>query len=224
MFDYVSNAAHWFSSPQVAPWAGAVAAVIAALTVDTKPWIKTPRKGGVRALRVLGIWLAIAGLFGIATGGPGGDKQGGADGTSPGATPSKAADAEPKAKQEPPAQAAPSKEEDSGEKFPASAADVVLIVKFLPAPGDEGQALDLSCDLVFRLPKGAARTAEIRAADMKEFEAAFARELRDYALPVDPGEAVASVRRRPFGGDGTLRKIEQLIKEAWPQIAVKFQE
>lgn len=214
MFDFISNVTQWFGSPGIAPWAGALAAVIAALTVDTKPWLKTPRKGGVRALRVLLVWLLVAALFGLGGGGPGGPEKGGAQGdastSTAGSTPA------PKTERIAPADPAP-------EPFPAAAPNVVLVVRFLAAPGAENEAQDLSCDLVFRQPKGA-RTVELRAADMAEFESAFARELRDYALPGEQKSVAVVVHRKPFPGEGALRKVEQLIRAAWPSVAVRFDE
>jgi hypothetical protein len=216
LFDVLRDALAWLLAAGIVPLAGTLAAVVAALSVDTRLWIKSPRKFLWRSLRVAVIWLAVAwlvsGLVILAGGGKG---AGGSSGSGDEAADDVDQVELPETRSEVSTQTPPG--------FPAADRSVVVLIQFLPLPGDAAQARDLSCDLVFR-EAGGPRRSEIRAADMEEFEDEVLKQLRDYALPADVEAPVVSIERYPFPGEGTLRRLTQLVRISHPEASVRIED
>jgi hypothetical protein len=213
LLDTLWSVGGWLASPNVIPLAGVLAAVLAAFSVDTKLWLRSPGTFFRRVLRVTAIWLVVAWLVcGAAMLADAGRGQGA---SSDEESASGAPVEPPRATQKAAGVVA--------EPFPAASQEVVLIIQFLPLPGKPDEARDRCCDLVFRTPEGA-RRIEIRAADMLQFTDELAAALKRRELPADVDHPVVVIHRRPFAGEGTLRRISQLVQESWPGVSVQFSE
>lgn len=204
----------WFISPSVAPWAGAVAAFFAALTVETKTSLKPRLKSLGRALLVAVLWLIFAWLLSFAArhGSGRGSGEGGA-GEQDGSKKGKANDTTP---------APPPVTVVSGQ-FPSGTPEHVdLVVNFVSSPGNQSVAQDFSCDLIQKGTEEKATKIEIRARDMHEFDKLLVQQLRDINLRQT--RPIILIKRSPFPGENVLRRVREKIRAVLPSATVVFDE
>jgi hypothetical protein len=205
----------WFTSASVLPWAGVLAAVIAALTVDPKSWVKSPLKCTGRVLRVAAVWLVAVSLFQLVLPGTAGWGRGsggtgsGAGGPGSGGGTGQSTDA-------------PSTLVTEGAgPFPGGApANVILIIEFVPSPANADVAQDFACDLLQRGPENRMKKVEIRAARMEDFNRELVRQLREVRPPADSEKPVVQVKQSPFPGENVLRRVRDKIRDVLPTVSV----
>lgn len=208
-------ALRWLTSPSVIPATGAVAAIAAALTIAPKSWFQSWGTSLGRVLRVAVVWFLVAwlmrttlGVFGWSEGsGYGADGAGHARGGAP-----NTAD-----------------RSDTGlavgnASFTANLpAQVVCAIGFVAQSHDPAVAENLRCTLLVRHGQGW-KSQDIRGDDMPGFEQALAAALR--AMAVDPSLTGprAVIVSRPYPGEGTLRRVERVLRGVLPQVAVRIEE
>jgi hypothetical protein len=197
----------WLARPCVIPWAGAAAAILGALTVEPKTWLKSPMKSLGRALRVAAVWLLIAWMLSCAAqlGSAQGDGEGGANGagTSNGTTPM------------PPPVAVVRSPSPSG-----TPEHVDLVVSFVPSPGNPTAAQDFSCDI---FQKGTGKKTEIRARDMHDFDKLLGQ-LLHFILREAPKQTTVLIKRSPFPGENAVRRVGDKVRAVLPSATVVFDE
>lgn len=59
---------------------------------------------------------------------------------------------------------------------------------------------------------------------MQDFEKQLLQELRRLSLPEGVTDPVAVVQRTPYPGEGVLRKVQQKVRSALPQVTVKLSD
>jgi hypothetical protein len=203
----------WLISPSMLPCAGAVAAVIAALTVEPKTWLKSPLKSVGRALRVAAIWLVIAWMLSSAArlGSGRGGGEGEEDGSETGKTNGNTLAV-------PPINVVPG-------QFPSGTPEHVdLVVSFVPSPGNGLVAQDFSCDLLHKGMDKKATKTEIRARDMQEFDKLLVQQFRDLKGPEAPKPLTVLIKRMPFPGENVMRRVADKARAVLPNATVLFDE
>lgn len=203
----------WLTSPSLIPWAGAVAAIIAALTVEPKTWLKSPLKSVGRALRVAVIFLVIAWMLssvarlGSGRGSGEGDGNDSGTGKTNGNTPVT-----------PPVTVVPG-------QFPSGTPEHVdLVVSFVPSAANQSVAQDFSCDLLHKGTEKKATKIEIRGRDMHEFDKLLVQQLRHLNLPEASKRMTVLIKRSPFPGENVLRRVEDKVRRVLPNATVVFDE
>jgi len=195
----------WFIRPSVIPWVGVLAAIIAALTIDLKTWLKGPVKFIGRALRVATLWVVIAWLIGVVAqfiSGPGNDTGGGNPGTiiKDGITLG-------------PIITVP----------PGTPANGNIRVIFIPSPGNQGVAQNFSCDLLSLIGTDMTKT-EIRAKNMPEFYKLVVETLRKVGGDEAPTPLEVRIKRSPFPGESVIKGVEGITRVALPKAVVVIEE
>lgn len=197
----------------IRPYLGAAAAVLAAVTVRLLTWFN-PLRAARRVVQVSAVWLLVAWLVVMSNGegfGFGGRGQGGS-GTSTGAGPG---DAPGEWRSRPGVTIV------SGEFPRGLSPNVVVQVRFVPLATDPAVARDFACDVLVRTD---GRIAEIRTATMGQFLAELRQVLGDVAVPRNVREPLASVRGKPYPGDGVLRKVEAVLHETQPRLGLQREQ
>ena len=198
----------WFLHPSVIPWAGVIAAIVAALTVETKSWLKSPLRSIRRALQVAGVWLVIALFFGWALQpGDGGGVGGGGE-----------SEADSAAKETPQVTVIP------GQPVSGVLEHFDLVISFTPSPGNQSIALDFSCDMQNKITKSESTKTEIRAGNMHEFDKLLVEKLREVDIPQHTKRLVVLIKPLPFPGESVLRRVNEKIRLVLPNAIVKFDE
>ena len=187
----------WFLHPSVIPWAGVIAAIVAALTVETKSWLKSPLRSIRRALQVAGVWLVIALFFGWALQpGDGGGVGGGGE----------------------------SEADSAAKETPQVLEHFDLVISFTPSPGNQSIVLDFSCDMQNKITKSESTKTEIRAGNMHEFDKLLVEKLREVDIPQHTKRLVVLIKPLPFPGESVLRRVNEKIRLVLPNAIVKFDE
>lgn len=197
----------WLLSPSIVPVAGAVAAILAALTVEPQTWMKSPLKKGILlALRVAVIFLIAAWLFsrpGCGRGSGEGDGHGSGTGkphdNTPGTRPITVV---------------------SDQVPPGTPGDYDLVVIFVPEERNERVARAFSCDLFHA---GTKKTIQIRASNMHEFDTLLVQRLRDLR-PHSPRRMTVHIKRSPFPGAPALQLVRDKVLEVIPNATVDYDE
>lgn len=202
----------WLASPSVIPWAGAVAAIVAALTVAPRAWLRSPGEFVGRAIRVAAVWLLVVWLlssaarFGSGRGSGNGTKNG------PEAEPGEQTPTPPVVVIKP-------------GPFPAGQPEHVdLVISFVPSTTDPLQAREFSCDLHVKGVDANASKIEIRAKDNAEFKRQLENQLRNVKLPPAPKRSTIRIRRSPFPGENILRQVKEMVEKILPDSALEFDE
>lgn len=210
---WIGQVLAWLTSPSVIPWAGVVAAVIAALTVETRTWLKSLLKSIRRALQIAAVWLIVAWLltsaarFGSGRGSGEGNGDGSGTGKANGTTPVT-----------PPVAVVPG-------QFPSGTPESVdLVVGFVPSAANQSVAQDFSCDLLQKGTEKKAMKIEIRARDMHEFDKLLVQQLRDVTLPQASKRPTVLIRRSPFPGENVVRRVGDKVRAVVPNVTVVFDE
>lgn len=203
----------WLTSPSIVPWAGAVAAIIAALTVEPKTWLKSPWKSVGRAMRVAVVFLIVAWvLSSVARLGSGrGSDEGDGNDSGTGKTNGNTSVT-------PPVTVVPG-------QFPSGTPEHVdLVVSFVPSAANQSVAQDFSCDLLHKGPEKKATKIEIRGRDMQEFDKLLVQQLRDVSLPKAPKRLTVLIKRSPFPGENVVRRVGDKVRTVLSNATVVFDE
>lgn len=195
MIDFFINLGNWFIRPSVAAWAGAVAAIIAAMTIEPRTWRRRPLRAVKRAVRVALIWLIIAflltkwlppGLGGKGTGGGQGDNTGSSLGNL-----------------------------DWNEPL---LIDARLSIQFRPMVSDPSRATDFACELYFQATGRQPIRHSVEAGNMDQFAQQFRERLNHF--PKTQNLAVEIVAN-PFPGNGVLRKLQTILQSELGDVRVE---
>lgn len=203
----------WLTSPSIVPWAGVLAAVIAALTVETRTWLKSPLRSVGRGLRVAVVFLIVAwmlssfGRFGFGRGSGAGDGNDTGTGKRNG-----------KKSVPPPVTVVPG-------PFPSGTPENVdLVINFVSSPANKSVAQDFSCDLLYKGMEKKTAKIEIRARDMHDFDKLLVQQLRDVILPHAPKGLNVQISRSPFPGENVVRRVTDKVRTVLPNASVSFNE
>jgi len=203
----------WFARPSILPWTGAVAAIIAAMSVEPKTWLKSPMRSVRRAIGVAAVWLVVA--WALSTTAQLGSGRGSGEGEGSGAGTGKGNGTTPAT---PPVIVVPG-------HFPSGTPDHVdLVISFVPSTGNKTVAQDFSCDL---LQKGAEKKAtriEIRARSMHEFDKLLVQQLRDVSLPQSAKQPTVLIKRSPFPGENVVRRVGEKVRGVLTTATLVFDE
>jgi hypothetical protein len=189
MIETILGVLWWFARPSIAAWAGAVATLVACFFADFRRHSRRPIRFLRRAPRILIIWLIIAWLLSqIGPRGLGGAGTGGGKGDNQGAGFAE------------------------GVNYGGSAA--VVRIRFLPNDAAKERARDFTCLVRLEPKEGITQEETIRAGDLLQFEQQLLTTLRQF--PDRPGRVI--VERRPFPGDGVLKRVHSLVNRQWPDM------
>jgi len=205
----------WFTTPGVIPWVGAAAAVAAAITVDSRTWLKSPMTAVGRLVRVALVWLLVVWLLGFAfhkgTGSGRGEAGSGAgEGAGQG-----------DGRREKTAVA----NVTDGPMPSGTPANAVLVISFVPMAGDPAVAQAFACDL--HIPAGnrtGGTKTEIRAPDMPAFDKLLVQHLRGVPVGADGARSEVRIKRTPFPGEPALRRVADKVRIVLPTTTVVFDE
>ncbi len=183
------------------------AAILAALSVDPKGWLKSPGQGLRRAGQVALLWLVLVWFVPLTScskhhglGGGSGTDSGNGGGTSP------------------PGGGSSSNPDGVPTDVITAPEQVDLTVRFVPRPNDPATAQEFACDLHYRNEKGP-QVISIRATKMQEFDRQLEQQLRQVPLTHKPPRVV--VFRSPFPGENVLRRIREKITASLPNPTVE---
>jgi hypothetical protein len=194
---------NWLTSPSVIPWVGMAAAVLAALSVDPKGWLKAPGQGLRRAGQVALVWLVLVWLIPWIS-----------CSKHPGNSNGKGGGGEPP----PPNGGSSSHPGGIPTDLITALEQADLVVRFIPRPNDPATAQEFACDLHYRNEKGP-QVVSIRATKMQEFDRQLEQQLRKVPLTRKPPKVV--VFRSPFPGENVLRRIREKIMASLPNPTVE---
>jgi hypothetical protein len=203
----------WLTTPAVLPWAGGVAAIVAAMTVQTKTWLQSPRASLERAVRVATVWLLVAWLLSIG-GHLGAGRGSGTEGEGPGLGSGKGERTVP---------ATPLVSVGPGTLPAGTAANVVLLIRFVPAVTNQASAKYFSCDLIRKAAEKGPKI-ELRARNGDEFARLLGQQLRELSWPPDVERPVVRILKTPWPGEGVLRRVREQVLTVLPQVTVEFDE
>jgi len=217
VFTWLYDFLVWLTTPTMRPVLGAIAAVLAAMTIDPGSWFKLGRFVR-RVVQIVVVWLLLVWLLGLipfANGqgfGWGGGSGTGGTGTNSGSGPGDITGTKPTR---------------AGitvvaGKFPQGLPDNVLFtIEFIPLETDPNTPRDLACDVLVREPS---KTTQIRSRSMSEFDGDLASVLREIKIPENVRNPVASIRPTPYPGEGTIRRIETAIRRTLPGVGLQRDE
>jgi hypothetical protein len=203
IWQQIVNFWNWLTSPSVIPWVGMAAAVLAALSVDPKGWLKAPGQGLRRAGQVALVWLVLVWLIPWIS-----------CSKHPGNSNGKGGGGEPP----PPNGGSSSHPGGIPTDLITALEQADLVVRFIPRPNDPATAQEFACDLHYRNEKGP-QVVSIRATKMQEFDRQLEQQLRKVPLTRKPPKVV--VFRSPFPGENVLRRIREKIMASLPNPTVE---
>ena len=213
-FSFLTKVWLWVTSPSVAPWIGALAAIGAAFLNNLTAWLKSPKYGAFSVLRVGFFWLVIVVLVSFAMPrGNGTDENG--DGKKPELPITKTKPVVPiddNGKK-------PNNDNDNNPMSDGPPEGIDLIVLFPLVPGNGG-ILEFSCDLLPRVKSGGTSKLEIRGKDTQDFEKQLTDQLNKIKLKTQPN---ISIQANPWPGQPAIRKIEGKVLEIFPGSSVSIQ-
>lgn len=200
----------WLTRPSIALWAGVVAAIVAAMTIEPKTWFQSPAKSVRRASQVAVVWLVVASALCLVesvggkhgTGGKG-QAENSNDGTGSSTPPVVAV---------------------AGQFPPGAPDNADLVIRFVPSRANQRLAQSFSCDLFYQAADKDTMRIEIRARNMNEFEKLLVRQLRDLKSAQVAAGPTVQIARSPFPGENVVRKVRDQIRAACPQATVLFDE
>ena len=210
MFQVLLDAWQWLTTPWALPLIGALAAVLAALTVEPASWVRGPVRAIGRAVIVAVVWILAVWILQKATGSGGGIGGGGGAGNSG----AEAVEAPMKA----------STEVAITTSLPGGVSLDGLTVRFLPSNGDPTRAKDFCCELVIpgRSPQEQAKIVTVRETSMDGFRDRLSSTLRDYATTKDSTPwASAAISQHPYPGEPALLTVTGCIKATFPTVTIQ---
>ena len=203
----------WLTSPSIVPWVGVVAAIIAALTVEPKTWLKPPLKSGGRALRVAVVFLIVAWMLsssarpGSGRGSGEGDGNDSGTGKTNGNTP-----------------VTPPITVVTGQ-FPSSTPEHIdLVISFVPSAANQSVAQEFACDLLHKGTEKKVTKIKIRGRDMHEFDKLLVEQLRNLNLPKAPKRLTVLIKRSPFPGENVVRRVGDKVRTVLSNATLVFDE
>ena len=192
-FNWLKSIWSWFISPSVEPWAGFIAAILAAITIHTKGWISSCGNFVLRTLRVTIIWLAvilILSLMDFGSSGSGRDS-GGSDGKDPVNT----------------ITAGPTQPINHPE-------GIDLTISF---PIINNDTLDFACNVSAKRENGEIDTLQIREQNNSAFEKKLEKILINAKLQKTPK---IIIWKNPFPGEFALKTVEGVALAVYPNCSV----
>jgi len=186
-----------------------VAAIIAALTVEPKTWLKSPWKSVGRAMRIAVVFLIVAWMLSSVAqlgSGRGSGKGGGSDSKTGKTNGNKSVTVVPG-------------------QFPSGTPEHVdLVVSFVPSAANQSVAQDFSCDLLHKGPEKKVTKIEIRGKDMQEFDKLLVQQLRDVSSTKAPERLTVHIKRSPFPGESVVRRVGDKLRTVLSNPTVVFDE
>jgi hypothetical protein len=187
----------WFVSPSVIPYAGAVAAIVAAFSLQPRAWITAPMRACRWGIQAALVWLVAASLLSLIGGGGNGSHDGQQTGSSPAQSEDKNSVTGPGGDMGGPSQG-------------------VLVVRFIAQPGDSTQAVPFACVLEME----GSEPVAIRTSAMDLLQAKVQKALEDHRASTSFSLARAVIVREPFPGDPCLQTIESTVRSVMPGIRI----
>lgn len=210
---WIGDLLTWLTSPSIVPWAGVVAAIIAALTVEPKTWLKPPLKSVKRALIVAVVFLIVAWMLsssarpGSGRGSGEGDGNDSGTGKTNGNTPVT-----------PPITVVPG-------QFPSSTPEHIdLVISFVPSAANQSVAQEFACDLLHKGTEKKVTKIKIRGRDMHEFDKLLVEQLRNLNLPKAPKRLTVLIKRSPFPGENVVRRVGDKVRTVLSNATLVFDE
>lgn len=217
MFTWLYDSWVWLTGPSVRPMFGALAAIVAALTIDPANWLR-PLRALRRALQVVIVWLVAIWLFGMIPF-ANGEGYGWEGGRGSGGTGKERGSGPGEVKGDRPSRPGVTV---LGGTFPSGLAENVLVqVQFVPLATDPLTPREYACDVLVR---EGGKNVQIRAGSMRQFEEDLVAVLREVVVPETLRQPVASVKRTPNPGEGTLRRVEGAIRRTLPGLGLQRDE
>jgi len=179
---------YWFARPSIAAWAGAAATLAACFLAEPRRHIRRPLRFLRRAPRIIVVWLIIAWLLSQI-----GERGMGGSGHGGGKGQLQGA--------------------GSFQGSNASGDSAVVRIRFLPDETKQ-RARDFTCLVRLEPREGITREETIRANDLLQFEQQLLATLRQFSDR--PGSVI--VERRPYPGEGTLKRVHSLVERLWPDM------
>ena len=210
MFQVLLDAWQWLTTPWAMPLIGALAAVLAALTVEPASWIRGPVRAIGRAVIVAIAWTLAVWILQKATGLGSGNGGGGGAGNSG----TEVVDAPTRA----------STEVAITPSLPGGTSPDGLTIRFLPSNGDPSRAKAFSCELVIPgpAPQEQAKIVTVRETSMDGFRDRLSSTLRDYATTKDSTPwASAAISQHPYPGEPALLTVTGCIKAIFPAVTIQ---
>jgi hypothetical protein len=210
MFQTLRDTWQWLISPWALPPIGALAAVLAALTVEPASWIRGPVRAIGRAVIVAIAWTLAVWILQKATGlggGNGGGGGAGSFGTEVIEAPMRA-----------------STEVAMTPSLPGGTSPDRLTIRFLPSNGDPSRAKAFSCEVVIpgRAAQEQAKIVTVRETSMDGFRDRLSSTLRDHATTNDsPPWASAAISQHPYPGEPALLTVTGCIKATFPAVTIQ---
>lgn len=202
MFRIFYEAWQWLTTPWALPLIGALAAVLAALTVEPLSWLRAPVRAIGRAVVVAIVWMLAVWVLQKATGfekrprGPGDDGQ---------PTP-------------------PATEVKIISTFPSGVSPERLAIQFLPSSGDPVKAKEYCCEIVIpgSTVQGKPKVVTIRETSMSAFKERLTAALRDHASREDDSAwPSATIAQQPFPGEPAILVVVGCVKATFPGITIE---
>lgn len=188
MIDTFLGILYWFARPSIAAWAGAAATLAACFLAEPRRHLRRPLRFLRRVPRILLVWLIIAWLLSQI-----GARGLGGSGHGGGKGDTQGA--------------------GIFQGTTTSASSAVVRIRFLPDETME-RARDFTCLVRLEPKEGITREETVRAGDLLQFEQQLTTTLRQ--LGDRPGRVI--VERRPYPGDGVLKRIHSLVDHLWPDM------
>ena len=192
----------WLTTPWALPLIGALAAVLAALTVEPLSWLRAPVRAVGRAVVVAIVWMLAVWVLQKATGfgeGPGGPGGGGQ-----------------------PTQ--PATEVKMISTLPSGLSPERLAIQFLPSSGDPMKAKEYCCELVGpgSTVQDKPKVVTLRETSMSAFKERLAAALREHASREDNSPwPSATIAQQPFPGEPAIFIVVGCVKATFPGITIE---
>lgn len=197
-FSWFERIYNWFCTPVIFPFAGIIASIVAALTIDSKNWLISFKRLRDRTLRVAIVWLfivvLIANLTQLISG----------KGRSRVLT------------------------ESNVPKFPVPVIretnkSKVVTIRFVKS-SETGLAQDFACDLDFSSSKNSPRMHKIRAKDKNDFLKQLISEIDKYhknQSEIDENSRLKIIlEKNPSPGQSVIRSINMALKSHFDKIDI----
>ena len=193
----------WLITPWALPLNGTLAALIAAVTVDPRSWLRAPVRAVGRAVVVATVWLVTVWIL---------QQVAGSGGRGPGGSGRE--------------QAAP--EKSAVVKLFIETSDGVspdvLTVRFVPSLGDPAQAQPFCCQLVIPAVTagGQSRQITIQETSMRGLRVALESALQGEASNVStPRWGTAKIIPEPYPGEGPILTVFDCLKAVFPELTIE---
>ena len=194
---FYEEAWQWLTTPWALPLIGALAAVLAALTVEPLSWLRAPVRAIGRAVVVAIVWMLAVWVLQKATGF---EKRPGPEPTPP------------------------ATEVKMISTLPSGVSPERLAIQFLPSSGDPLKAKEYCCEIVTpgSTVQGKPKVVTIRETSMSAFKERLTAALRDHASREDESPwPSATIAQQPFPGEPAILVVAGCVKATFPDITIE---